>query len=859
MTLPKRIGSSTVPPDASTRSRILRRNTAPRFPRPRFGIASPSASGVDPALSGLARTRISSASRDSVSRHSTAAHSDRRIHPASCRAAAIVPASTGALTPRYTGTRRIPGHSAAVIGTIAAISSAAAERVMGRSVGTAPDSRPHPGVIWRLPGKLRRFSHLRWYMIDRMRRFGPFELDPATGELRKNGLRVRLQDQPLRILQALLDTPGELVTREELRDRLWPSDTFVDFERSLNAAVAKLRQSLGDSAEQPVYIETVARKGYRFVAPVTAEVGDAPAPTPRRPKFPTAVGIAAAAFTIAAVGWIALRPTPALEPGPAAFTVTLPDGLQLPAGVFMPQMALSPDGRTLAFVAFQDGVGSLWLRPIGSEASRRLDGTQAASAPFWSPDSREIGFFAEGKLKKVAAAGGLSWTLSDVQEAFGGTWGRKGFIVFADGTSLYSVPSDGGVRTRVLPLDESHGEIRQTWPSFLPDGRRFIYFSAHTDPSQHTVSLSSLDGARPRVLFKNDTRAVFAAPDHLLYVREGVLFAQRWDFDSPRSLGDSRRVVADVNAFSVGQSAFSVSDSGALAWRTGAAAGVGITVYTRDGRRLRTVGPPGPYTQFTLSPDEKTIAITMSRPFELPSRLWLLRIDSQIVSHYDFGKTANSDPVWSPDSRRIAFVAFDGDWQSPTELMLWTIGEPAPRRLFADGKVNKPDDWSPDGRFVLCRRNDALAFAVPVQEGAPPPEVGDTASPKDQMHLSPDGRMVAYNTIGPRPEVFVARFPAMTGRVQVSSAGGSQPIWTRKGRELIYAARDHQLMSVQIQDGATIETSTPRPLFRPTTIFAPWASQYAVSADGDRFYVLESSGSPADALHIVTQWQQIRP
>jgi hypothetical protein len=148
MTLPKRIGSSTVPPDASTRSRILPRNTAPRFPRPRFGIASPSASGVDPALSGLARTRISSASRDSVSRHSTAAHSDRRIHPASCRAAAIVPASTGALTPRYTGTRRIPGHSAAVIGTIAAISSAAAERVMGRSVGTAPDSRPHAGVIW---------------------------------------------------------------------------------------------------------------------------------------------------------------------------------------------------------------------------------------------------------------------------------------------------------------------------------------------------------------------------------------------------------------------------------------------------------------------------------------------------------------------------------------------------------------------------------------------------------------------------------------------------------------------------------------------------------------------------------------
>jgi eukaryotic-like serine/threonine-protein kinase len=699
-------------------------------------------------------------------------------------------------------------------------------------------------------------------MIDGMRRFGPFELDLTTGELRKNGLRVRLQDQPLRILQALLEAPGEMVTREQLRDRLWPSDTFVDFERSLNAAVAKLRQALGDSAEQPVYIETVARKGYRFAAPVATAVDAAPPPpTPvlSRRRISTSVAIWAGTVTIALLGWLAVRPTPSVEPPVAAFTVTMPDGVQLPAGVFMPQMAVSPDGLTLAFVAFQNGVAALWLRPIGSEISRRLEGTEASTSPFWSPDSREIGFFAQGKLKKVAASGGPPLALCDAKEAFGASWGRKGVIVFSDGESLHAVPAGGGPRKQVLPLDEARAEIRHAWPTFLPDGHRFVYFSANRDPAQHTIAISNLDGSRPRALFRNATRAVFAPPDNLLYVRDGGLFAQKWDLDGGRSAGEPRRLVADVNAFQVGQSAFSVSESGALAYRTGAGAGLGIVQYSRDGKRLRNIGPPGPYAQFTLSPDEKTVAITMARPFELPSRLWLLRLDSEVMSRYDFGKAANSDPVWSPDSRRLAFAAFDGGWQTPTDLMVWTIGEPSPRLLFADGHTNKPDDWSPDGQFVLCRRNDRIAFSMPVRDGAKPMDVGDTESPKDQMRLSPDGRLVAYNTAAGRAEVLVAQFPGLSGRVQVSSAGGSQPIWTRGGREIIYAAADHQLMSVEIRAGATIEASAPRPLFRPATVFVHWVSQYAVSSDGERIYVLESSGAPGDALHVITKWQQIRP
>ena len=183
----------------------------------------------------------------------------------------------------------------------------------------------------------------------------------------------------------------------------------------------------------------------------------------------------------------------------------------------------------------------------------------------------------------------------------------------------------------------------------------------------------------------------------------------------------------------------------------------------------------------------------------------------------DFGKDSNTDPVWSPDAKRIAFASFDQPG-GPTNIMEWTVGEASPRLLYADGKSNKPDDWSSDKRFLLCRRDDKVAFSLPIGESPKPADVGDTPLPKDQMRLSPNGKLVAFNTAQGRPEVFVARFPGMSGRIQVSS-GGVQPLWTKGGRELIYASVDNRLMSVEIQAGAAIEATTPKPLFRPRAIF----------------------------------------
>src|SRR6185312_9562548 len=291
-----------------------------------------------------------------------------------------------------------------------------------------------------------------------MHRFGPFEVDFAASELRRSGSQVRIQEQPLRILEILLDQPGELVSRERLRERLWPSDTFVDFERSLNAAVAKLRQALHDSADHPVYVETVARKGYRFIAPVTETAAEPdPAQTASGWSRRRAALLAVAALVICAsaalLAWAKLRhqsldtPGAPHDSGTLRFTVAMPEGTEIADAPYVPNAAISPDGQALALVVSPTGTvaGSIWIRPLASEVARRLDGTEGAALPFWSPDSREIGFFAGGQLKSVAASGEPVRVLCDSAELpFGASWGREGVIVYSAGSQLYSVNASGG-------------------------------------------------------------------------------------------------------------------------------------------------------------------------------------------------------------------------------------------------------------------------------------------------------------------------------------------------------------------------------------------------------------------------------
>lgn len=697
-----------------------------------------------------------------------------------------------------------------------------------------------------------------------MYRFGPFEVDFSTSELRRSGNRVHIQDQQLRLLEALLEKPGNLVTRERLRDLLWPSDTFVDFERSLNAAVAKLRQALHDSADHPVYVETVARKGYRFIAPVTQAPAGPPeaAPTARAARSRRRVVVLAAATLVTACAvlftWTRFRREEvSRDSGAMRFSVAMPEGTQMVSAPFEPNMAISPDGRTLALVVSPPGgTPSIWLRPLASETARHLDGTEGAFLPFWSPDGREIGFFADRQLKRVGVSNGPVRVLCDsVEFAFGASWGRRGVILYSAGGPLYTVNAAGGPCKQLTRLDQPR-EFRHVWPQFLADGRRFIYFAATADITRNATYLSSLDGGDRDLVLTNRTRAVFAPPDNILFVRDGILFAQKWNFQRHQVRGEAVPLAANVNTFTIGESAFSVSENGVLVYRSGVNWETQLVCYSREGKRLRNIGVSGAYAQFALSPDEKTAALTVNVPpgRVIDLRIWLLRLDTGVISKYDFGNVSNADPVWSPDSRRIVFASFEVDHMN-TELLEWTIGEGRPKLLLADGRDNKPDDWSSDGRFVLYRRDDRLAMSVPIEQGAKPVPSGDRDFMKDQMHLSPDGTRVAYNAISAgRQEVFIAAFPSFTGTVQVSAEGGVQPLWRKDGKELFYLAPDKNLMSVQVRAGAAIDVSAPKLLFRTSLACKYCCSEYAVSGDSRRIYVLEPVPSAQETLHVITRW-----
>jgi Tol biopolymer transport system component len=354
----------------------------------------------------------------------------------------------------------------------------------------------------------------------------------------------------------------------------------------------------------------------------------------------------------------------------------------------------------------------------------------------------------------------------------------------------------------------------------------------------------------------NRSRALFAPPDNLLFVRNGVLFAQAWNLQRNQVRGEAVTLATNVNAFTVGTSAFSVSENGVLVYRSGTNFQTQLVCYSRAGKRLKNIGKSGEYMQIALSPDEKTAALTVSvSPGKVTDlRIWLLRLDTAVVSRYDFDNASNADPVWSPDSRRIVFASFKVD-SLYTELLEWTVGEEKPKLLLSDGRENKPDDWSSDGRFILYRRDDRLAMSVPIEQGAKPIATGDRDFMKDQLHLSPDGTRVAYNAIrAGRQEVFVAAFPSFSGTVQVSGEGGVQPLWSKNGKELFYLAADKNLMSVQIKPGALIDASAPKALFRTSLSGAYCCSEYAISGDGQRVYVLEPVASQEDSLHVITRW-----
>ncbi len=706
------------------------------------------------------------------------------------------------------------------------------------------------------------------------RRFGPFEIDSRTGELRTNGTRIKLQGQPISVLEILLETPGELVTREQIRERLWSSDTFVDFDHNLNTAIKKLRQALGDEAETPRYIETIPRYGYRFIGQVEKDAAaEAAAISPEpagsesartEPQKFSRLGrvslwvLGATTILFAALSaWLLFKP--ARQPGVIRFAVAPPENTQL---LYGGDMSLSPDGRTLAFVARtgEDKPTVLWLRSLDSLTAQPVPGTEGALAPFWSPDGRQIAFWANRKLEKVSVSGGMPKTLGDSNYS-GSSWNRDGVILYLNHDSIYRVPDTGGEPTLVLAPDSSSHPTYYRYPQFLPDGRHFIFMVMTSNSGQHLIEAGTLGSKMVESVAQASSNAVYAPPGYLLYLDQRTLVARPFNARSLRFTGQEAPVAQDIGVLQgSAYGYFSVSPAGVLAYQTGqGTASIGqMTWFNRMGQKLGTVGQPDVYAAPARSPDGSQVALEVGPHGS--SNIWVYDLKRGTGSRLTFDAADDANPVWSPDGKKILFSSNRGGaqydiYQKPAD----GLGTAQP--VFQSENQNKElNDVSPDGRYAIydTGADHNGIWGLPLF-GDPKPFAIDQSSPHDGSAVfSPNGRYIAYNSDETgRREVYVQTFPQPTGRWQISASGGVEPMWRRDGKELFYLTLDQKLMAVDVNTtSGTFEAGIPKELFQADLIpLWLWRNIYVPSRDGQRFLMLVPVGeAKQEPMTVVVNW-----
>jgi tRNA A-37 threonylcarbamoyl transferase component Bud32 len=629
-----------------------------------------------------------------------------------------------------------------------------------------------------------------------------------------------------------------------------------DLERLIRACLAKDPDDRWQSAHD-VMAELL------WVGQRDSGTASGAAPVPARHRRRDWMAAAAAVLLAFILGLaLALRPRPGGQETTRFAVAPPPDG-EMGLG-----LAVSPDGRQLAYIAGAQGRREIWVRPLSALEARPVPGTEDARFPFFSPDGRSLGFFARGKLMRVDLAGGAARPLASANDGRGGAWGRTGVILFAPtpAAAIHRVPASGGADEVVTRFDKTRGESDHRWPVFLPDGRHFVFLARARVPDNTALVAASLDGPETKVLVPgHQTSVAFADAGYLLYVRDRTLVAQPFDAGRLSFTGEPVTLAQGLDPIGEGSPgtayAHFAAGGSTLAYRAGVRLTCQPTWFDRGGKELGHVGPPGEFDEPVLSPDGKSVALDRNDE-QLTSSVWRLDLVRGALSRLSFGAGSALSPAWSPDGSSVAYTCA----QLTSLCVRASSGAGNEEVLLTSDAAKSVDDWSPDGKLLLFEEVSPkmvaglwiLPLAAPAGERKPRPFLL-TAYNDTHARFSPDGRFVAYtaNESG-RDEVYVQTFPAGGGKWQISTDGGDQAQWRADGKELFFLGLDRKLRAVAVRTEPGFEPGLQRLLFETRTNvpagLAPRA-YYAAAGDGQRFLVDHIVGDGGRVpITVVLDW-----
>jgi len=580
-----------------------------------------------------------------------------------------------------------------------------------------------------------------------------------------------------------------------------------------------------------------------------------------------AAAVLLALSTVGLVVLTYLRRSPG-ETGVVRTSIVLPEGLLFPgAGPLggVGRFAISPNGRRIVFVASEpEGIVRLWVRPMDSLVATPLPGTEGAASPFWSPDSRLVAFIAQGQLKTIDPSTGVPFSVTPAYNVTG-SWNRDNVIVFTPtaGSPLHAIPAKGGTPRPVTELDRVARDMLHRNAFFLPDGRHFLYVAVSAREGETTyaraVYVGSLEATEPsRMVLESGSPAAYSL-GRLVFLRDGRLVAQPFDLDRLELTGEPTPITDQVELVGPTSTAFSVAESGLLAYQPFSGPGSQLIWFDRAGRQLGTLGEPADYGDVDISPDgRRAVASVLDRGVSTRD-LWVFDLARGVRTRLTFDPADDVTPVWSADGTRIMFASNRaGHYDIYTKI---ATGTGSDELVVKDESEKYPTAWSLDGRSALYwtfgGEGAMLRLLTLTKGGSATGFVGPPANPG---RLSPDGRWVAYysNESG-RSEVYVVSFPHAMNKLQLSTAGGSLPQWRGDTREVFYAGRDNKLMAARIDERAgELTAGVPEVLFEARPV-GP-RSFFDVRPDGQRFLVnVRRSGSPSSSIAILQNWATPTP